>query len=97
MTHCGTLYIHVYESYCNSSSQSYVVLLDPYSDGAILSKSGTWTTLFYPTRFANLKDQKIYCYTIAITPTSRTLPASLSVNKTRNLNSLLLQRFGSKF
>lgn len=83
----------IYELYSTSVSNGHVVLIDFYSDGATMSRSGTLSATFHRVRFSNLY---IYCgnwFTVGIAPTAKTLSSSLPAAQRRKLKLLLMQRF----
>lgn len=70
----------VYEGYTNSINKEAVLLVDFYSDGTTLTKSGTQSATFYRVRFSNLQNCSETLHTVGISPTMKTIPLSLSKN-----------------
>lgn len=83
----------VYESYAKSIADGHIVLIDFYADGTTLSKSGTQSASFFRVRFSNIRPVSDCWFTIAIAPTTSTIPSSLPYETKRRMRLELYQRF----
>lgn len=83
----------IYESYNASVNHGHVVLMDMYSDGTTMSKSGTQSLTFVRVSLSSLHPHSEQWHTIRIAPTSSSIPTALPLQRRRQLKLQLLHWF----
>lgn len=84
---------NIYQSYTETVTNGTVVLIDLYSDGTTLAKSGTQSAHFFRVRFSNVRGYSETWTTIGIAPTSAVLPHHLPPAAKRRMKMQLIHRF----
>lgn len=62
----------VYASYADSAHNGQVVLIEIFSDGATISKSGTQISTFIRLRFSNIRPHREDWHTVGLAPSPTT-------------------------
>lgn len=82
-----------YEAYSNAVHHGDVVIVDLFSNGATLAKSGTKSVTFMRVRFFNIGYFFDKCFTVSVAPTPKVINLSLPKEKKTKLELQLFPHF----